>query len=85
MTINTSNHLLVTIISVIIIDHNCWSSEKRDVFAKNQINETFQVAQMEIDVEDEEMKEIIRRYNIHEAVDCQDPNGNTPLSEAAGG
>ncbi len=27
---------------------------------------------------------IIRRRHVYDIIDCEDPNGNTPLSEAAG-
>ncbi len=32
----------------------------------------------------EDMGGIIRRCHVYEIIECEDPNGNTPLSEAAG-
>ena len=36
------------------------------------------------DIEREGMGGIIRRRHLYEIIDCEDPNGNTPLSECAG-
>ncbi len=35
-------------------------------------------------LEHEGMEGILRRFHIYDLVECQDPNGNTPLSEAGG-